>query len=104
MANGAITEDNSIANLFIGGKAIEGMLSGLKLVTIPLVIRAGGESTFKIGILNPATKFILRFEKHSLPLLKGGRAYPVHINVEKLGEYNYHFFINPKNWGKFKVN
>lgn len=104
MANGGITEDNSIFEWFAGWKVVEGMFSGLKLVTSPLIIRAGGESTFKIGILNPATKFMIRLEKHSLPLLKGGRAYPTHINIEKLGEYNYHFFVNPKNWGKFKVN
>lgn len=46
---------------------------------------------------------MIRFEKHSLPKIGGGRGYPIHFNIEKIGKFNKHIFPNPKDWGKYKV-
>lgn len=46
---------------------------------------------------------MIRFEKHSLPKIGGGKGYLVHFKVEKQGRFNKHIFINPKDWGKYKV-
>ncbi|AZA47444.1 hypothetical protein EG346_04265 [Chryseobacterium carnipullorum] len=58
---------------------------------------------FSYGYLDKPTKFMIRFEKHSLPKIGGGRGYPIHFNIEKIGKFNKHIFPNPKDWGKYKV-
>ncbi|WP_054512114.1 RHS repeat-associated core domain-containing protein [Chryseobacterium sp. ERMR1:04] len=58
---------------------------------------------FSFGYLDKPTKFMIRFEKHSLPKIGGGRGYPTHFNIEKIGKFNKHIFPNPKDWGKYKV-
>lgn len=35
---------------------------------------------FSFGYLDKPTKFMIRFEKHSLPKIGGGRGYPIHFN------------------------
>ena len=80
------------------GKVIGRFWSGAKFI---YKTKVGGQFTF--GWLDKPTKFMIRFEKHSLPKIGGGKGYPVHFNIEKQGRFNKHIFPNPKDWGKYKV-
>ena len=83
---------------YVGGKVIGRLWSGAKFI---YKTKVGGQ--FTVGWLDKPTKFMIRFEKHSLPKIGGGKGYPVHFNIEKQGKFNKHIFINPKDWGKYKV-
>jgi hypothetical protein len=97
---GACIEDNSIANFFISAKAIQAVFTGLRFVSSAFVYRAGGESTFKLGLLDRASGYMIRFERHSGNLIGGGKGYFTHFNFDFAK--NYHWVLNPFKWGKFK--
>ena len=85
-------------NLYMLGKSLFRLFKGGKFI---FNTKVGGQ--FSIGWLDKPTKFMIRFEKHSLPKTGGGRGYPVHFNIERQGKFNKHIFPNPKDWGKYKV-
>ncbi|ASW74898.1 RHS repeat-associated core domain-containing protein [Chryseobacterium piperi] len=83
---------------YLPGKIVGRIWSGAKFI---FSTKVGGQ--FSLGWLDKPTKFMIRFEKHSLPKIGGGRGYPIHFNIEKMGKFNKHIFPNPKDWGKYKV-
>jgi hypothetical protein len=99
LPSGALYDPSfDIAVNAVGGAALNRFVSGAKFM---FSTKVGGQ--FSLGYLDKPTKFMIRFEKHSLPKIGGGRGYPVHFNIEKMGFFNKHIFPNIKDWGKYKV-
>ncbi|MCL6275433.1 DUF6443 domain-containing protein [Muricauda sp. 2012CJ35-5] len=65
----------------------------------------GGNLTFQLGIRNKSSNFIIRLERGARsPIYNTGvgkSIFATHMNIQKVGRFNYHLYLNPGKWKYF---
>ncbi|MEQ5791616.1 hypothetical protein J4E06_11175 [Muricauda sp. NFXS6] len=79
--------------------------TNLELLTQGFSRSRGGNLTFQLGVRHKSSNFILRLERGARsPIYNTGvgkSIFGTHLNIQKVGSFNYHLYLNPGKWKYF---